>query len=56
MLPVKESLSCEGWVEGLEPSPAGCLATVALKASKADGTIIATGTAEVLLGAEGLAS
>lgn len=56
MLPVKESLSCEGWVEGVEPSLSGCLATVALKASKADGTIIATGTAQVLLGSEGLAS
>ncbi|MEY3286764.1 MAG: hypothetical protein RL500_1494 [Pseudomonadota bacterium] len=49
MLPVKETLRCEGTVESAEAVPAGWLATVALKASKSDGTLIASGSAQVLI-------
>lgn len=49
MLPVKESLLCEGTVEALEPAEGGALAQVALKATRSDGSLIAQGTARVFV-------
>lgn len=49
MLPVKERLRCEGVVESVEPAEVGVVATVALKATSSDGTLIASGSARVLV-------
>ena len=49
MLPVKERLLCEGVVESVDPAEGGVIATVALKATCSDGTLIASGSARVLV-------
>ncbi len=49
MLPVRESLDCGGVVEAVEETADGWLATVALKATRGDGTLIASGTARVFV-------
>jgi acyl dehydratase len=53
MLPVKESLDCQGVVEAVEPAPGGSLVRVKLTATKSDGQLIASGQAQVFLAAKG---
>lgn len=51
MLPVKESLRCEGVVDRVEPADGGALVSVKLSARKRDGTGIASGSAVVFVAA-----
>jgi CrcB protein len=49
MLPVLESLDCEGVVEAVEPAPGGVLATVKLSALRSDGSVVSSGSALVFV-------
>ena len=49
MLPVLESLDCDGVVEAVESADHGVLATVKLTASRSDGSVISSGSALVFV-------
>lgn len=51
MLPVKASLHCEGVIEAVEATEGGSLVTVKLAAAQADGSAVASGSAQVFVAA-----
>lgn len=49
MLPVHESLDCDGVVEAVEATEGGVLATVRFQALRADGSLVSNGSAVVFV-------